>query len=545
MKKYGRCMLLSLLVGVIFAFSFEIGYRIENIGYLDFSDATLFINLMWKTLLFSIIIFFLWQFGGSFATRIKEKSGTTKAGAFFIKHKDFSLPFWGRVLLLLLLWLPVFLSIFPGAFAYDAHNEWMQVKEGIITSHHPVLHVLLVGYCLEFAYAAFGSYNVGIAIYTIIQMVLLATIFSYTLSFLKRYGIPSYARALMLLYFGCSPVVQLFAVSVTKDTLFAGAFLLFLLCLIDMRCETAEFFQRKSRQFLFVLSALGTMILRNNGLYVVIIMLFLICILYRAWWKRLLPAILSIAAIYCIYIGPVYGLLNVEAGGMQEMFSVPLQQMARTYNYDYDGLAPGEREKLEALIPKEDLEAYRPKVADFVKTNFKSDVFEADKAGYMKLWAKWGLEHPLTYINSFLINTVDFWYPKAIVDGYEYGGGETDYFDYSVNEPGTRIAMLPNVHAFYEKLSTDRATAQNPIVQLLMNPGVYLLLFVYIGGYFWFKKRKVFFLPWLAVMLSWLTVLLGPIALIRYVLIFYFALPVFLSMLLQPKYYIDNNKTGL
>lgn len=533
MKTKVKCIVLSLLIGGVFAFCYEIGARIELAGYLDLSDKTIFINLLWKTLLFSTIIYVLWQFGNTFCTRIASKFYTSKIGLFCEKHRNYSFPSWGNILILLLLWTPVFLSIFPGAFAYDAYDEWMQVKNNMITSHHPVLHVLFVGLCLEIAYAIWASYNVGIAIYTVIQMFLLAGIFSYTLSFLKRYGIPSWIRMFVLLYWGTSPTVQLFAVSVTKDTLFAGAFLIFLLCLFDIKCRTEDFFANRKRKAVFLLSALGTMILRNNGLYVVIILLVLLCVIYRFHWKQLFPLILSIVACYMIYTGPVYNLLNVEAGGIQEMLSVPLQQMARTYNNSYEELAPEETQMLEALIPKEDLKAYRPKVADFVKTNFQAEVFENNITGYLKLWAKWGLEHPLTYINSFLINTVDFWYPKAVVDGYEYGGGETDYFDYSVNEPGTRISILPKVHEYYTKISSDRDTAQNPFVQLLMNPGVFLLIFIYIGGYFLYRDRKEFFLPWLAVMLSWLTVLLGPIALIRYVLIFYFALPVFLSLSIQ------------
>ena len=46
------------------------------------------------------------------------------------------------------------------------------------------------------------------------------------------------------------------------------------------------------------------------------------------------------------------------------------------------------------------------------------------------------MEHPLTYVNSLLINTVDFWYPGAVVDGYRHGDGRSSYFDYKVDEPG-------------------------------------------------------------------------------------------------------------
>ena len=73
----------------------------------------------------------------------------------------------------------------------------------------------------------------------------------------------------------------------------------------------------------------------------------------------------------------------------------------------------------------------------------------------MDLWIRWGMEHPLTYVNSLLINTVDFWYPGAVVDGYRHGDGRSSYFDYKVDEPGKEIGLLPSVHDYYEAISHD------------------------------------------------------------------------------------------
>ncbi len=533
MKEKKRCMVFSILIGLLFAFCCATGAVMEGNG----GGTTWIITFLGIGSGVALLTFLLWQFGNAGLDNLYGTVKDSRFICFLMKHRDFTLPFWIKVLLFVLLWTPAWLSIFPGAFAYDAYDEWMQVREQALTAHHPVLHVLWVGYCVEGAYRLFGSYNVGIAIYTISQMMMLACVFAYVLSFLRRYGLPAWARGLMMLFWGLSPVVQLFAVSVTKDTLFAGAFLVFLLSLVDLKCRREEFLGKRSRKITFIISALGTMILRNNGLYVVLIILGILVVFYRKEWKRLLGPMIAILAIYWLYVGPFYSALGIQKGGIQEMFSVPLQQMARVYKYNYEELAAEDIVKLEELIPIEDLQAYRPKVADFVKTNFRSEVFHADKAGYLKLWLKWGLKYPMTYVKSFLIMTVDYWYPGATVDGYEWGDGDTDYFDYSVNTPGERIYMFPQMHAYYKSLSKDWDTAQNPLVKVVMNPGVYFMLFLYMGAYFGYKRENRFWLPWIAVMLSWLTVLLGPIALVRYVLIFYFAMPVFVSMILHENCY--------
>ena len=44
-----------------------------------------------------------------------------------------------------LAWLPVWLALYPGAFAYDAEFAYEQIRTGALTSHHPVLHTLILG----------------------------------------------------------------------------------------------------------------------------------------------------------------------------------------------------------------------------------------------------------------------------------------------------------------------------------------------------------------------------------------------------------------
>ena len=58
---------------------------------------------------------------------------------------DKRIGFVGAMVIMLLLWIPTWLSVFPGVFSYDAYDEWQQVVTGNITAHHPVLHVLFLG----------------------------------------------------------------------------------------------------------------------------------------------------------------------------------------------------------------------------------------------------------------------------------------------------------------------------------------------------------------------------------------------------------------
>lgn len=98
--------------------------------------------------------------------------------------------------------------------------------------------------------------------------------------------------------------------------------------------------------------------------------------------------------LYGIYVGPLYALLSVVPGGVEEMLPVPIQQMARVYHYDYDSLDAQDLELLYRVLPKENLEAYKPTVADPVKSGFDREGFAANRREFFKLWVRWGWSIP-------------------------------------------------------------------------------------------------------------------------------------------------------
>ena len=63
--------------------------------------------------------------------------------------------------------------LFPGSFAYDVPYQLRQVVTGAYSTHHPLLHTLLLGGLLQLG-RALGNIDIGAAIYTAVQMGLLA-----------------------------------------------------------------------------------------------------------------------------------------------------------------------------------------------------------------------------------------------------------------------------------------------------------------------------------------------------------------------------------
>ncbi len=531
MIKIGRKALFSSVAGIIIGFCYIAGYYLDNFDSVDLVQGSFYVKWLVASILAGAVVYGLWE-----AVSFYEKKYIQREGYPNIKNKilkwiwNFDISFGVSMVVLILCWLPALLSLFPGAFAYDACGEWEQMRDGLLTSHHPVIHVWVLGGLVEGFYSLTGNYNVGIGVYTILQMIGLAATFSYTIRFMKEFKFPGVFRLFALLFYGLSPVIQLFSISATKDVLFTAAQLIFFLHVIRFFARKDEFFQNKSQRVGFAVAALGTMILRNNGLYIVLIVLGIMFFACKNYWKKYMVILLGVLLPYLIYVGPIYQLLHVTPGGVEEMLSVPIQQIARVYTYNYDSIEQQDLELLYTILPKENLDSYRATVADCVKSGFQKEGFEANKKEFLKLWIKLGVKHPLSYINSFLINTVDFWYPHAVIDGYRESYGRSSYFDYKVDVPGTQKVLLPRMYAYYDAISWDKQTQQKPLMFLVLSPGWYFVLFIIMYLYLWCYRKTKLWVPMLILVLTMLTVLLGPMALVRYVLIFYYAFPVLLAI---------------
>lgn len=513
----------AAVTGLIIGFLYAAGKPLDTQDSLDLLDKGFYLQWLLSGIISTVLVIFLWEAASRISARFQRGISRGMERPMFCYHAFYTV-------LLLLCWLPAFLSIFPGVFSYDAYAEWMQVKTGAITSHHPVVHVLLTGGLMEAFHRLTGNYNSGIAAYTLLQMFVTANILSLTVCYMGQKGIGRTGRLLTLFFYGFSPVIQLFAICTTKDVLFSAFELLFFLLVIQLTREPSHFFESKKLQIGFVLAAFCTMIFRNNGLYIVLLMLPLLAFQYRKYLKKLFLLIAGILLLYGLYRGPVYAVLSVTPGGVEEMLSVPIQQMARVYHYDYDSLNPEDLDLLYQILPHENLDSYKSTVADPVKSGFCQEGFSAHRKEFIRLWIQWGIEHPLTYINSFLIGTVDYWYPGAVVDGYKDSYGKSSYFDYRVAEPGEENVLLPKLHRFYETISWDKKAQQFPLAFLVLSPGWYLLVFFTIFMYLWCYRKKRLLLPLMILLLSVATVLLGPIALVRYVLILFYAFPVLIAL---------------
>lgn len=522
-------IILRAVFSFVTAFVFSFGRSFDKTDNITLSDFSLWLSFI---LIFAIVFAL-----GFFLKTVFAKISARKTKCIKEKPADVS----GILIIVFpaVMWFLALLSCFPGVFSYDCYEEWQMVASGNLSTHHPLIHVLIIGGLTELSVMLTQNGNLGIAVYVVLQMIfalfVLKRVFDFISSEIQSRIIPVFA----LLYYSFSPIVQLFAIATTKDSIFAFFELWFLLNCFKL--QKSEKNASKALWTEFAISILGMLVFRKNGVYVVIPAMIVFIILAGSLRRKLIPLFVSIMVVFSLYVFIPSVIPNIKETKSAEMLSVPMQQMARVYAFEKDEIAKEEVSEIERFIPEEYLEKYIPTTADSVKLGFNSEEFDYNKIDFFKIWLKLGVKHPMSYINAFLVNTVDLWYPLAVNDGYRwlYGNDETksDFFDYRVAEPGNQIVLNKPFNIFYEYISTSKKITANPVASFFLNPGWCLLMWVCLLLKSIFGKDKKLLVFHTAMGMSILTVLFGPMSMIRYVLIFYLTVPIELLFL-----FVRDNK---
>lgn len=370
----------------------------------------------------------------------------------------------------------------------------------------------------------------------VFQMAVAAGVFTFLFSYLRKRKVSRTLRLAGLVWLGAFPTVVMFTLCSAKDALFTLALLLLLICLSELGRDGEAFFTSKAWRILYVLSAMAMMLLRNNGFYAFLVMIPILLLLQKGRRRQLL-FLSACAAAGCLLInGGLKMALHADDSGYQELLTVPIQQLARTYHYVPAALSGENREILYEILDEEALSLYTPRLSDPVKYRFNNEAFAKDKGRYASLWLRVGMKKPLIYLNAWLMTSYGFWYPDTIINVY---GGNTvftftykdnSYFGYEVEQPGVRESKIPWLNEVYRKLSLEVWKEKIPVVSWLFSPGAMFWFYAFLFAWLLNNRRYEMLYPFLPIFLVWLTVLLGPTYLPRYVLFLWYALPLFLGM---------------
>ena len=422
------------------------------------------------------------------------------------KH-SFLTPF----LTLWILFLPLILISYPAVFMGDTYSVIVQafpelrnpgidyltaenvLREGVyINQHHPALYTVCLHGFLLLGESCFRSLNAGIFLFCLAQCALVISALSYAASSLIRSGASGKYALGAILCAAVHPQVRNFLMLVTKDSCYSACFLFLGSCVFRGRKG-----QLGRKEWIAVcLSALGVLLLRNEGKYVLLAAGLLAAVLDRRNWRKTLAFTAAIMLVSLGVYQVLYPRLGFTGGSVREALSVPFQQTARTVRDAGDDVSEEERAAIDGVLDYEHLaDNYNMVFADPVKETYREDAAGERLRAYFQTWFRMLGRHPVTYLEATYGNIYQYFYPdetRMFHESYASSDGIIRQTNEEIGKLGIGFT-LPGWSAAWKTVGDSLAAGGLyglPVFGLLMTPSFYTWGLLAILGWIAGRKRN-------------------------------------------------------
>ncbi len=520
-----------LSVSTITGFFFDHGLPFENMKIKECINYLIciigFVPLC--RVLFVVFFYYMHQWSSS------QRSSTLGS---YHGTKTFFMAF----IVILICWLPVWLAYYPGLWNYDPGQAWEFVNKRY-GKHHPLIHTLLLGFCYSIGLER-NNCNVGVILYDVIQMLIMAGIFAYTYTYICKHIYSRFFRAVVLAFYAIFPINSILAISSTKDVLFSG---LVLLCMV-LSMQIAEIDAvPKRRKLAVVLLPLCVLMLsfRNNTVYAFYIFMICLCVFvctkdseikmhFQVAGTKILLYCTCCLMLFKLFDIGLAKYLDASNGSAREMFSVTSQQFGRIYT------AVNEKgtdlQTLEIINSYYDMSksGYNPRLSDPMKGTLNVENRE-DIIKYLKDSIKLFCKYPVVSLDSFLYLTEGSWNINDISHANIYGAGLEGRQGYLLTDVKNGFNIIhkskfSKLEIFMERAFSDNEYQTWPVLSLLFSPALYFWILI-ICTLVFFKTNSYGLLLLSSFLWGlYLTILLGPCILIRYFYPFVVCSPLLVCM---------------
>ena len=492
-----RKTIIITLLSLIYSLFIVIGNSFLLKDSFKYIEKHIFLNIIMYIVLFIVFYFILNKLfyfldkKKIINIKIKKIKNTKFYHLFDKKTFLFSLIF------IIICWLPYIISFYPAILSPDPS---FQIKQyfGIpnkystynimldpsmtITNHHPVIHTLLLGTCVKIG-TIINNVNLGLFLYSIIQIIVLASTLSYTIKFLKDNKIKNNYLILMLLVYSLVPVFPFYSMSAVKDVIFGSLIILYIIFLY--RIIKSDDLKIKDYLLLILLTIL-IILFRNNGIHVLVLSFPALLFMKKKFkYKfKLLCIFLIIIGFNTSYNKVLLPHFNITPVSSREMLSIPFQQTARYVKEHGDEVSDKERKAIDRVLGYDTLaDRYKSGIADPVKNGYNKYTTSEDLKDYFKVWFKELKKHPKTYIEATISNTYGYFYPSKTnwYIYYKYNNTITyDGFDYHYNS-----LKIPR----YILASYGIAFPYIPVLNILVNIAINVWILLFMGAYYFYRKK--------------------------------------------------------
>ena len=365
-----------------------------------FKTLNLFV-LLSSFFFFLLIFYFIWP--KLFKFKLKK-----------INNPNNKIKKYEYIIFILIIFIPLVCMLFiyyPGISFPDTSNQWQQIQTGLYNNWHPIIETL-------FMFKIPSIFCNDILSVSIFQLLLIFLIELYFAIFLRKNFLNFKWTILVLCILVLNPLNLKYDVYLLKDTIYSWCIFLATLCTIQIVITNGDWINKIYNKILLILSIIGIICFRHNGIVPGIFVLILLIICYPKFRKFYSISLITILISFLFVTKVGYGMLgfNKNTGGLTEMMGIPFGQVSYYYN-NYAYFNKDELELIENLAPLEIWrEYYNPRNFNIIKwnPNFK----DAWKYQYdiLKLWIDKSFKNPKMFIRSYLDMTSPIWQ----INDFEY-----------------------------------------------------------------------------------------------------------------------------
>lgn len=247
------------------------------------------------------------------------------------------------VLVLFVLWLPYYISMWPATihgdflmqvlqlFHYPTMLQHQLTSDGVnvlYSNDHPFLHTQLVGLFIKFG-IKINNKALGYGMYTFLQMTAYIGGISAIITTLYKFGANHRILKAALGAYALFPVFPLYAIMVGGDSFFALFFLWFMVGILWIFKTQGEVLKNIKFDIFFAVIVFLMSASKNQGIYIALVTLvFCVICLKKYRIKILVTMFVPIFIFQFAYTGLLFKAARVSTVGKQEALSVCFQQTA-------------------------------------------------------------------------------------------------------------------------------------------------------------------------------------------------------------------------
>lgn len=495
MKK--RKKVIVTILSIIYSTFLIVGNSFIKTNSFKYIEKNIFLNIVTY---FIYIIIFYYLISTAFniidnkKIKIPKMKGIKKIHLYELFNKN---TFLFSLIFIIICWLPYIISFYPIILSPDPSFQIRQYfkipnkystysimidPNVTITNHHPVVHTLLLGTCMKFG-TIINNVNIGLFIYSIIQILILSSTLAYTIKFLKEKNISHIYLFMMLLVYSLVPVFPFYSMSAVKDVIFGSLIINYIIRMYKLIKDT----DIQVNDYLKTIVLMILIILfRNNGIHTILLSFPLLLLIKKTYKFKLkiLTIFLIIISFNYSYNSIILPYFRITPTSVREKLSIPFQQTARYVKEHSEDVTEEEKQIIDKVLVYDTLgERYKGEIADPVKNQFNKYTTKEELNAYFKVWFNQLLKHPKTYFEATINNTYGYYYPLKN-NWYIYYKFDSRITDDGFNYHYNNLELSRNILSIYGNIYQFI-----PILNIFVNIGINVWILIFMASYLFYRKK--------------------------------------------------------